>query len=222
MNEDLKEARESIVRAVSSAAKELEEEMSLKDYLVMISRRIVKEAGDAILSIHGEKLEEALRHLEEAEALLREAMDKVGSSIKYMHQGPLVHAIQEYVEALVFLKLTKGLDVPTHKDLRIPVQPFIYGLAEVAGEVRRRVLDLLRKDDVDEAARWLEVLEDLYGALRGLELYRGVIDDIKWRVDSVRKTLEATRGDLTLAIQRKRMRDDMRRLEEKLRGIGTW
>ena len=208
---------EELRRNVGLIASELEDEERLKDHLVAASRRVVKEAGDAVISVHAGRLSEAASHLEEAGRLLREAMDRLGPHVKYMYQGPLVQAMQEYVEALTLYRLVTGGGLPSHRELGVPAQAYIHGLAEVAGEVRRRVLDLLRRDEVDEAERWLEVLEAIYSELKSLELYRGVVDDIKWRVDNVRRVLEATRGDIAVAVQRKRLREEMRRLEERLR-----
>ncbi|RLF12423.1 MAG: hypothetical protein DRJ98_00575 [Thermoprotei archaeon] len=217
----MKELKVELRKLLSKLSEDLERKEKLKDYLVSTSRRIIKAAGDAVISIHSERLEEADELIRKASSLLNEALKQIEGQIEYLYEGPLPQALKEYVEALTFYRVYQGQSPPSPAELNVPLKPYIYGLTEVVGEARRRVIDSLRKDKIEEAERWLEIMEAFYGALRELELYRSALPDIKHKVDQVRRLTEVTRGDVALATQRNRLRQDLRRLEERLRGTSN-
>jgi len=205
---------------VNRFTREFEVEEELKDALVALARRIIKASGDAVVAIHRGSEEEASRLIEEASRLVEEALIKAEERPEYLHLGPLPQAFKEYVEAQVLLALWRCTRLPKPEELRVPSKPYVYGLAEVVGEVRRLMMEAIRRDRLEEAEEWFKVLEFLYRALRELEVYRGVLPEIKGRVDQVRRVVEASRGDLALISQRHRLRLELKRLEERLRSLG--
>jgi len=210
---ELKELIERLVR-------EFEEEEELKDGLVALARRIIKASGDAVVAIHRGEEGEAAKLVEEAEALVEEALSLAEKCPEYLHTGPLPQALKEYVEARLLKSLREGSRLPRPDELKVPIKPYVYGLAEVAGEVKRLMVEAMRQDRLEEAEQWLESLESLYMALRRLEAYRGALPGIKGAVDQVRKALEPSRSDLALTSQGQRLRLELRRFEEELRKRG--
>lgn len=156
--------------------------------------------------------------MSEAEALLKEALSHVGVHIEYLHTGSLPQAIKEYVEALTFYKLHKEGDIPNLSELNFPIEPLVQGLMEVFGECRRVVVNALRMDELDRAERWFKTMEILYNSLRGVELYRGVLPNVKYRMDEARGVIEATRSSVALAAQYGRLRQALRMFKEVFRG----
>jgi len=205
---------------IEGLVKEFEGEEELKDGLVALARRVVKASGDAVVAIHRGEEGEAAKLIEEAKAFVEEALSLVEKRPEYLHVGPLPQALKEYVEARLLLSLQGGLRLPRPNELKVPIKPYVYGLAEVAGEVKRLMVEAMRRDRLEEAEQWLKVLEALYMALRSLEAYRGALPGIKGAVDQVRKALEPSRSDLALMSQGQRLRLELRRFEEELRKLG--
>ena len=80
-------------------------------------------------------------------------------------------------------------------------------MAEAIGEGRRRILDLLRTGEVDEAGRLLDELEDLYGVLVTMDYPDAVTMNLRRSTDVARSLIEKTRGDLSVAVVARDLRD---------------
>jgi len=210
------DVRMELRRLVSKIASQLEDEERLRDELMSLTRQIIKVSGDATVALHQGRSSEAWELVAKTAQLIGQALDLVSDRAEYLFTGPLPQALKEYVEASLLLAFHGETQVPSPEDLKVPVKPYIYGLAEVAGEVRRQVVEAIRKDRLEEAERWFKVLEAIYEALRELEVFRGALPEIKGRVDHVRRLLEATRGDLALTVQQRRLSLELKKIEGRL------
>ena len=79
----------------------------------------------------------------------------------------------------------------------------------MAGELRRFILDSLRRDDFSRCEQLLDVMDEIYTILVTMDFPDAVTRGLRRNTDMVRGVLERTRGDLTVALRQ-------RRLEEKL------
>ncbi len=91
----------------------------------------------------------------EAAAYLAEAESALGSHADVRYGGFLNDAKKEFAEANLTLAFVAGHALPTAAELGVDVQPYLNGMAEAASELRRQVLDCLRRDEGDEAERLL-------------------------------------------------------------------
>ena len=92
-------------------------------------------------------------------------------------------------------------------ELGVDVQPYLRGMAEAASELRRQVLDCLRRDEGAEAERLLAPMDDVYGVLVTIDYPDapdGRVAPIDRRAAAV---LERTRGDVTTAIVAARLQE---------------
>ncbi|MEM2908122.1 MAG: hypothetical protein QXP65_02865, partial [Candidatus Hadarchaeales archaeon] len=83
--------------------------------------------------------------------------------------------------------------------------------ADVAGELRRRALDLIRANEVQAAERVLELMEEILELLMEFDYPDAVLPGMKRRQDMVRRMVEKTRGDVTTAIRQQRLEDALGR-----------
>lgn len=93
---------------------------------------------------------------------------------------------------------------------------YLGGLGETVGELRRRALDLLRHDEMDEAEILLSIMDDIYGLLVTIDFPNAITGNLRRLNDMVRGVTERTRGDLTTSFQQRELRSAMRAVEEKL------
>jgi translin len=93
---------------------------------------------------------------------------------------------------------------------------YLGGLAETVGELRRRVLDLLRNDEIEEAERLLSIMDDVYGLLVTIDFPDAITGNLRRLNDMVRGVTERTRGDLTTSYQQRELRSALRAVEKKL------
>ncbi len=107
-------------------------------------------------------------------------------------------ALQEAVEAVLLGATAAGEPFPGPGDLGVEPEPYLLGLGDVVGEVRRRVLDCLGRDDLSGAEREMALMEGLTRALLHFDTTRAIVP-LKPKQDTARALLERTRGELVMA-----------------------
>ncbi|HXQ93939.1 MAG TPA: hypothetical protein VN864_02050 [Thermoplasmata archaeon] len=113
-------------------------------------------------------------------------------------EGLAEDALQEAVEAVLLGAIIDGKEFPTPTELAVSPEPYLLGLGDVVGEVRRLALAELARGDVDRAADRLALMESLYHTLLGFETARAIVS-LKPKQDTARALLERTRGEVTMA-----------------------
>jgi translin len=128
-------------------------------------------------------------------------------------------ALKEVVEAFATYAIIRGEDLPTPERLNVDHATYLNGLAEAATELRRFILDLLRREDADvaEAERLLNWMDAIYDQLVTFDFPDAITGDLRRRTDVVRGVLERTRGDLTTTIQQHRLQAALKTFEDKVR-----
>jgi|Deesub1362A_J573_1020465.scaffolds.fasta_scaffold00830_8 translin len=193
-----------IKEIMADIKKELDIKDARREEVFSLGREIRRLATKALRELHRSQYEAAEELLHEAEKLISMlAEDDFRFSL-------LQEAVQEYVEARLTLCLLRGEDVPSHRELRVPPEWYLLGLADVVGELRRRILDLLREDRLSEIERLLDIMDEITHELNSL-VYPSAIVAIKRKQDVARMIMERTLGEVTVAIKESELR---RKLEE--------
>lgn len=114
-------------------------------------------------------------------------------------------ALQECAEALLLEAVVRGAPLPGPTDLGIPPEPYLLGVGDLVGEVRRLTLRALADGRIERAEHDLALMEKLYHDLMRFDAPRSIVA-MKPKQDTARALLERTRGDLTLAQMLERAR----------------
>jgi translin len=112
--------------------------------------------------------------------------------------GYVESALQEYAEVTILMSMLDKDDVPSPEELGIGSVPFLLGLADTVGELRRFALDELKSGNVEKANELLEKMEDIFTALMRFD-YPDAILPVRRKQDIVRSLLEKTRGEVAVA-----------------------
>ena len=99
----------------------------------------------------------------------------------------------------------KGEHLPGPDGLKVGPAPYMNGLAESVGELRRYILDSLRRDDFSRCESLLDLMDEVYTTLMSMDFPEAVTRGLRRNSDAVRGILGRTRGDLTLALQQRRL-----------------
>ncbi|MFQ6095624.1 MAG: haloacid dehalogenase [Candidatus Bathyarchaeia archaeon] len=207
--------------------------MSLKEFLTKIQDEVkVKEeirqevqkdmrsatrlSKIAILMVHQGNFEEAENRLREAGELFIKLCEISKDHSEFMYKGIVDSAFQEYAEAYTFLKLVKENRFISFEDIGVPATSYVLGLADVIGELRRRVLDLLRGGRIVEAEDCLELMDMIYIELTGMDDAYFMISGLRRKCDIARRIIETTRGDVTIEMRRRSLEDSIRELKKTL------
>jgi translin len=189
---------ETIINDIDSILKAKDE---TREKVITHSREVIRRAGSSVLAVHKRDKKALDENMDAAKAALEAALDLCRVQQEYYYVGPMPQAFQEYAEAACVRAMVAGKPLPKPSSLGIPVEPYTTGLADAVGEMRRYALDSLRRDDLKEAERALGIMEEIYTALKGFDFPRAVVPNLRRKVDVMRRLLEETRGDVTLAQQ---------------------
>ncbi|MCI4361892.1 MAG: hypothetical protein L3J77_01680, partial [Thermoplasmata archaeon] len=100
-------------------------------------------------------------------------------------EGIAEDALQEGVEAMLLAAATAGRPFPTPAELGVAPEPYLLGLGDVVGEIRRLTLADLTRGDVVGAAHRLALMESVYHTLLGFETARAIVS-LKPKQDTAR------------------------------------
>jgi translin len=107
-------------------------------------------------------------------------------------------ALQEGVEAVLLATIVAGEPLPGPSELAVDPEPYLLGLGDVVGEVRRLVLDRLGHDDLAGAEAYLALMDALSRDLLRFDTTRAIVQ-LKPKQDTARSLLERTRGEVVMA-----------------------
>lgn len=187
----------------------------LRERVLDASREVIRASARAIAATHrGDRssADELLTNARDALATLTEA---VKAEPHLADSGIILSACQEYGEAMVVQALIRDGKLLTPEELSIPYKPYLAALADAAGELRRHALDLIRADEVDRAEQALKLMEEIFELLMEFDYPDAILPGMKRRQDMVRRVLEKTRGDLTIALRQQRLERALERVKWK-------
>ena len=95
------------------------------------------------------------------------------------------------------------------------------GLAEAASEMRRAILDMVRRGDLERGETLLEAMEDVYVAMTTIDFPDAVTGGLRRKTDSLRAVLQRTRGDLTVTKQQERLRQALLDFEARMGDVAS-
>jgi len=184
-----------------------------REKALRLSREIIRYSANAIRAVHRQEKVNAEQLLVSAHALLRElANDVLQKHDDLVHAGFVHDAQKEFAEASTTLALVTGKPLPEPEVLGVSYPAYLNGLGEAVGELRRYLLDSLRRNDLSRCEELLAIMDDIYAVLITMDFPEGITYGLRRTSDAVRGILERTRGDLTLVLRQKE-------LEKKLEQI---
>jgi translin len=183
-----------------------------------ISREIVRECRTASFALHGQDFEKADKNIKIAGKALKELEILFEGHADIYHAGFVEHAQQEYSEVAVLSSLLKeeGDRFPFPEELRVEYAAYLNGLGDVVGELRRHVLDLIRKESFEKAEIFLGIMENIHAMLMDFDYPDAITRGLRRKTDVSRSIIEKTRGDVVNAIGQKKLEIAMRNLESRL------
>lgn len=185
-------------KQLETIRKKLDEIDNAREELLRLSRELRRKSTLAISNVHIGNVEEAKNLLEKAKEILQKIDAYKQSEIYY----PITRdSMQEFVEAVVFLKTVneKRLKIPSF-DVDIHPSSILTGMADVVGELRRYILDLLRKSEIEEAERLVKIMERIYFSLVSFNYPDKIVPGLRGKIDMMRLSLERTKSDLISAM----------------------
>jgi len=185
-----------------------------RDQALEQTRLLIRYCANAIRAVHREDQDLALKYLKDAADLAQALTKNAVDHPDFYYAGYTQDALKEYAEAHLTYALINGDTIPTPEELNIGAVPYIKGLAETSGELRRRCLDMLRRNRSEEAERILEDMDDIYAVLVTMDYPNAITSGLRRQTDIVRSITERTRGDLTLSLRQEQLEKKLQAFED--------
>ena len=170
-----------------------------------LCREAIRYCSKAIRALHRQEFDNTRDLLASAGKLVNDARQCLAEYHELQHSRFLLDAQKEFAEGSITLALITRQKLPDPDELEIDYAAYLNGLGEAVGEVRRYILDSLRKGDHSRGEELLQAMDDIYDVLVTMDFPDAITASLRHTTDMVRAVLERTRSDLTLAIQQKGM-----------------
>jgi translin len=201
---------------VDTVCEELEAKNAVRDQTLRRSRALIRHCANSIRATHRDDFADAQALLATARTAAAEMVTDIRAYPDLYYAGYTRDALKELTEAHITYAIVTGDNLPTPKDLDVEPAPYLNGLAEAMGEMRRYVLDRLRRGDVATGERLLAVMDDVYSLLITVDFPDAITGGLRRNTDMVRGVLERTRGDLTTAVRQEEMKTALRAFGEQV------
>lgn len=195
---------------------DLDAKTAARDAGLTGSRNTIRACGNAIRAMHryefdgaNDLLMEAQQHLDSARSVLKDHVD-------LLHAGFIHDAEKEVAEARITYALVEGKPLPDPQEVGVPPQAYLKGMAEAIGELRRHLLDLLRKGELKRCEVLLGSMDDIYDVLVTMDYPDGITLGLRRLTDVARSIIERTRGDFTISTVQSSLRAALEQHEEHL------
>ena len=189
-----------------------DQRMDARERALPAARRAIRSCANAIRAIHRSEWEQAHRLMDQAKEAIDEGLLAARDHPEIRFAGYLQDAQKEYAEARITeAVVTAAGELPTPEELGVEDAPFLNGMSEAIGEGRRHILDLLRHGEVDRGEAILSAMDDIYYVLVSMDYPDAITMNLRRSTDVARSLIEKTRGDLSIAIVQRQLRDALDR-----------
>ncbi len=178
-------------KAIADIDRLLSEQEKRQDAVLVQQRELVRNCAKAIKCVH-------VGDIAGCEALLPQidaqtaALKKVDEGFEHISQ----QAYQEVVEIKVLDALFKRREIPTYAELGVEFRPWLSGLADAVGELRRALQLALRDGRKDDADYCFRQMNRIYDNLMVLKYSGSLVGALKSKQDMVRGQVEHARSEL--------------------------
>ncbi len=192
------------------------ERNAARDLTLNRSRELIRFCSLTIRAVHREEFDEAAQLLNTARQAAVAMKADIAAHPELYYTGYTQDSLKELTEACCVFAIVQGMPIPTPEEIDIDEAAYLNGLAEAASELRRRALDLIRRDRVAEAERMLTAMDDIYAQLVTIDFPDALTGGLRRTTDTLRAVLERTLGDLTTTLQQEKLQKALQEMEKRL------
>ncbi len=201
---------------VADCAERIEQRHGAREQAIARSRALIRLCANSIRAAHRAEFagaEQLLAEASDAAAGLRTAVD--GHPDLY-YAGYTQDALKEYVEAALVCAFLQQKALPDAAELQVEAAAYLNGLAEAASELRRAILDGMRRGEIERGEHLLLIMDEVYSALVTVDFPDAITGGLRRTTDALRAVLERTRGDVTAALRQEQLVAALARFEARI------
>lgn len=196
-----------------------ERQNKIRDEALAQSRNLTRYAAHAIRAIHREDADTAYEKLREADQLAHALREGMANDPDLFYSGYAQDAFKEYVEAHLTVATILNKDWPEPDELKVEYATYLNGMSEVVGELRRRIMDIMRAGHSQEVERLLDVMDDIYAQLVTMDFPDALTYGLRRRTDIARSIIERTQADVTISYRQQELEKRIIELSSQLSAV---
>ncbi len=205
---------------LSEDLKQIQQQLTSFDEVrekVLEASRIATRLSDwSIIQMHRNEMDRAARSLKEAKKSLSQIIALLRKNPELKQSGSVLVANQEYAEAMLLYGLLRDRKVASLKEVGVEPIPYILGVLDLIGELRRLTLNQLRKGKTRDAEKTLRTMEELYENVLTLD-HTAIVPTFRVKADAGRRIIESTRGDVITEVRRMSLEKAIRSLHDEVK-----
>ena len=206
----------SFEKLADTIRESFERKNKIRDEALTQSRTLIRHAARTIRAIHREDTVLANEHLKEADRLANDLRQGLLDDPDLYFSGYAQDALKEYCEAHLTLAIITGQPWPSPDELQVEYATYLNGMSEVVGELRRRIMDIMREGHSQEVERLLDVMDDIYAQLVTMDFPDALTYGLRRRTDIARSIIERTQADVTVSYRQQQLEQRIADLSEQL------
>ncbi|MCX6770149.1 MAG: hypothetical protein NT051_05765, partial [Candidatus Micrarchaeota archaeon] len=179
---------------------ELSRREAEQDKILGRTREIVRHCANGIKLIHAGEIAGAKSEI--AQARKKIAPFAKTKQFEYLLEQPY----QEITEAVLLLAATEGKTLPGWEELSLPFEPYLLGLCDLVGELRREMLESLKRGDAKGAQKYFSLMSEIYDELLPVRFSNSLLPNFRKKQDVARSQVEQARSELVRSLVRSQSR----------------
>jgi len=154
--------------------------------------------------------------LKDAEQSVTEIVNLFDERSELKQSGFTIVALQEFSEAKILFGFVTKQRVLSQRDVGVSWMPYLLGLLDFIGELRRMTMDHLKAGNLKEAQGTFESMEAIFEDLVSLDR-TSIVPTFRRKMDVAKKLVEITRADVISDIRRVSLEKAVKNLEKRMR-----
>jgi translin len=179
---------------------DLDAKYEAREHGLPLCRKAIRLCANSIRAIHRGEDQESQLLLDEARLLLDEADSAMGEHPDIRNAGFFHDASKEYAEARITHSLVFEHAIPSPSDIGVDSAAYLNGMGEAIGEMRRHLLDLMRRGELDRSEKLLGAMDEIYYLLITMDYPDAMTGGLRRTTDVARSIIERSRGDLATTV----------------------
>lgn len=169
-----------------------------------------------IIQTHRRQIGKAKATLGEAEESVAQIRSLLRESSDFNQAGYVIVAFQEFAEAKILYDFVTRQKLLSQREVGVDWMPYVLGLLDFTGELRRMTMDQLKDGKLKEAQRTFESMESIFEDLLSLDR-ASIVPTFRRKMDVAKKLVEATRADVVADIRRASLERAIKSIEKRMR-----
>jgi translin len=187
-----------------------------REKLLELTRKTTRLASWMIIQTHRRQIGKAKATLREAEESIAQIRNLLRESSDFNQAGYVIVAFQEFAEAKILYDFATQEKLLSQREVGVDWMPYVLGLLDFIGELRRMTMDQLKDGKLKESQRTFESMESIFEDLLSLDR-ASIIPTFRRKMDVAKKLVEATRADVVADIRRASLERAIKSIEKRMR-----